>query len=196
MSSPSGNGYNHGMSGVMLRAGVFMLGLVMAAVSAQAQVVRKRDPRHPAVPAAPAVSLDGRDSIVTAPGPYKDRPYWLALAECGGIYFKLNVLYTNAAVIARVVKPDPRANAEYTNWLTEAIKIATTYFDGTEHFLMTDRAIERADAVLTYDGQSRAAGERIKTIEAGVAAAKTCPALYQSCREAYPKQCARPLPAS
>ena len=30
---------------------------------------------------------------------------------------------------------------------------------------MTDRGVERADAVLTYDGQSRAAGERLKTIE-------------------------------
>jgi len=182
------------MSGVMVRTVVVVLALVMAAVSAQAQVVHKRDPRRPAEPAAPAVSLDRRDSIVTAPGPYKDQPYWLALAECGGIYFKLNVLYTEAAVNARVIKPDPRANAEYTKKLTEAIKMATTYFDGAEHFLMTDRAIERPDAVLTYDGQSRAAGERVKTIESGLAAIKACPALYQSCREAYPKQCSRPLP--
>ena len=61
---------------------------------------------------------------------------------------------------------------------------------------MSDRVIERADAVLTYDGQSRAAGQRVKTIEAGLAAAKPCPALYQACREAYSKQCARPLPAA
>ena len=57
--------------------------------------------------------VDKRDSVVAAPGPFNGHPYWLALAQCGGIYFKLNVLYTDAAVHARVVKPDPRANAEY-----------------------------------------------------------------------------------
>ncbi len=184
------------MSGVIVRAAVVALTLVVAAASTHAQVVRKRDPRKPAEPAAPAISVDKRDSMITAPATFNDRPYWLALAECGGIYFKINVLYTDAAVNARVVKPDPKANAEYTKKLTTAIKIATTYFDGAEHFLMTDRAIERADAVLTYDGQSRAAGQRVKTIEAGLAAAKPCPALYQACREAYPKQCTRPLPAA
>jgi hypothetical protein len=131
---------------------------------------------------------------VAAPGIFNGRPYWLALAECGGIYFKLNVLYTDAAVHARVTKPDPRANAEYTRKLNEAIKTATTYFDGAEHFLMTDRNIERSDAVLTYDGQSRAAGDRVKTVEAGIAAAKACPLLYHACREANPKHCGRPLP--
>ena len=81
---------------------------------------------------------------------------------------------------ARVVKPDPRANAEYTKKLIEAIKTATTYFDGAEHFLMTDRGIERTDAVLTYDGQSRAAGERLKTVDAALAAAKACPSALSS----------------
>ncbi len=180
----------------MVWAATVTLALVVAASSVQAQSWRKRDQRRPAEPATPAVSVDKRDSIVTASGPFNDRPYWLGLAECGGIYFKLNVLYTNAAVNARVVKPDPKANAEYTRKLTAAIKVATTYFDGAEHFLMADRAIERADAVLTYDGQSRAAGQRVKTIEAGLAAARPCPVLYQACREAYPKQCARPLPAA
>ena len=58
---------------------------------------------------------------------------------------------------------------------------------------MTDRGIERADAVLTYDAQSRAAGERLKTVEAALAAAKACPALYQACQQAYPKACSAPL---
>jgi hypothetical protein len=184
------------MLGVIVRAALVGLVLCAAASSAQAQALRKRDQHRPAEPAAPAVSVDKRDKIIAAPGPFNDRPYWLALAECGGIYFKLNVLYTDAAVNARVVKPDPKANAEFTKKLTTAIKVATTYFDGAEHFLMTDRTIERADAVLTYDGPSRAAGQRVKTIEAGLAAAKPCPALYQACRDAYPKQCARPLPAA
>ena len=109
------------------------------------------------------------------------------------MYFKLNALYTEAAVHARVVTPDPTANAEFSKKLSEAMKTATTYLDGAEHFLMTDRTIERSDAVLTYDPQMRAAGERLKTIEAAVAAAKVCPTLYQTCRDAYPKLCAEPL---
>jgi hypothetical protein len=180
----------------MVRATVIALALCAVASSAQSQSWRKHEQRRPAAPAAPAISVDRRDKIITASGPFNDRPYWLALAECGGIYFKLNVLYTDAAVNARVVKPDPKANAEFSKKLATATKVATAYFDGAEHFLMTDRAIERADAVLTYDGQSRAAGQRFKTVEAGLVAAKPCPPLYQACRDAYPKQCARPLPAA
>lgn len=180
---------------MIAKAALFSLAVIVAITGAQAQTTRhKRAPREPAEPPTPAVPIDKRDSVVAAPGsPFNGRPYWLALAQCGGIYFKLNVLYTDAAVHARVVKPDPRANAEFTKKLTEAIKTATTYFDGAEHFLMADRGIERADAVLTYDGQSRAAGERLKTIEAALAAAKTCPALYQACQEAFSKQCNEPL---
>jgi hypothetical protein len=172
------------------KAAVVALALAVAATGAHAQGSRqKREQHHTPEPAAPAVSIDKRDSIITAPGAFNGPPYWLALAQCGGIYFKLNVLYTDIAVRARVVKPDPRANAEYSKKLTEAIKTATTFFDGAEHFLMTDRGIERADAVLTYDGQSRAAGDRVKTIDAALTAAKSCPALYQACREAFSKQC-------
>lgn len=177
------------MSGKTARIAATVLTLVMAASAAQAQTLRQRNQRHAPEPAAPAISVDKRDAIVTAPGAFNGRPYWLALAECGGRYFKLNVLYTDDAVQARVVKPDPKAAAEYTKKLHEAIRTATTYFDAAEHFLMTDRGIERADAVLTYDGVSRAAGEHLKTVEATLAAIKGCPALFQACREAYPKQC-------
>jgi hypothetical protein len=168
---------------------------MLAATSAQAQ----RRHYHRRVPkqveeAAPPVSVDKRDSIVAAPGPYDGRPYWLALSQCGGLYFKLNTLYTDDAVRARVIKPDPHANAEYTKKLNEAISIATTYFDAAEDFLRTDRGIDRDDAILTYDGQSRAAGERVKTVDTALAAAKACPALYQTCQAAYPKRCVAPLP--
>jgi hypothetical protein len=131
--------------------------------------------------------------MVSLPGTFSGRPYWLALAECGGTYFKLNALYTDAAVHARVVNPDPHANAEFTRKLNEAIRIATTYFDAAERFLATDRGLDRNNAVLTYDGQSRAAGDRVKTIEAGLAAAKACPALYQACEQAYAKACSEKL---
>jgi hypothetical protein len=186
------------MPGYFGKCALTALALVTIAASADAQQrFRHRRPLRETERAAPAVSVDKRDVIVAAPGPFQGRPYWLALAQCGGMYFKLNVLYTDAAVSARVIKPDPHANAEYTRKLNEAIRTATTYFDGAENFLRTDRLLDRNTAVLTYDGQSRAAGDRIKSIEAGLAAAKACPALYEACRADHPKICNETLtPAS
>ena len=166
------------------------IALVVAMASADAQQrFRRHRPARETERAAPPASVDKRDSVVAAPSAFQGRAYWLALAQCGGMYFKLNVLYTDAAVSARVIKPDPHANAEYTRKLNEAIRAATTYFDGAENFLRTERQLDRNGAVLTYDGQSRAAGDRIKTIEAGLAAVKVCPALYQACRTEHPKIC-------
>jgi hypothetical protein len=165
---------------------------LVAATGVEAQMRRQAAPRE-TTPAVPPPSVDKRDSLVAAPGPFSGKPYWLGLAQCGAAYFKLNVLYTDVAVHARI-KPDPRATAEYTRKLTDAIKTATIYFDGTERFLMTDRGIERVDAVLTYDPQSRAAGDKLKTVEAAVAATQACPALYAACRAAFPKACSEQLP--
>jgi hypothetical protein len=183
--------YNRVMPGPFAKCALIAL-VLFAATTAQAQHYRRREPRA-AEPATPPASVDKRDSIVGAPGPFNGRPYWLALAECGGIYFKLNVLYTDAAVRARVIKPDPHANAEYTKKLNEAISIATAYFDGAGTFLRTDRGMGRDDAILTYDPQSRAAGDREKTIDSALAAVKSCPALYQACQAAYPKACGATL---
>ena len=178
----------------LAKLAVVTLALAVAATSAQAQSERqKREQRHPVEPPAPVVPIDKRDSVVAAPGAFSGKPYWLGLAQCGGIYFKLNLFYTDLAVHARVVKPDPRVNAEYSRKLKEAIKTATTYFDGAERFLMTERGLERADAVLTYDGPSRAISERLKTVDAALAAARPCPALYQICQEAFSKQCSERL---
>jgi hypothetical protein len=185
--------YNRTMAGIFAKWTLIALALV-AATSADAQRFhRKREPRE-VERAPPPVSVDKRDSVVVAPSAFSGRPYWLALAQCGGIYFKLNVLYTDAAVHARVVKPDPHANAEYTRKLNEAISVATTFFDAAENFLRTDRGVDRDNAVLTYDGQSRAAGDRLKTIDAALAATKACPALYQACQGAFPKACSATLP--
>jgi hypothetical protein len=164
----------------------------VAVTNADAQTRRGRQPQE-AAPAVPAISIDKRDAMVVAPGPFSGKAYWLALAQCGGAYFKLNLLYTDLAVHARI-KPDPRATAEYTRKLTDAIKTATVYFDGTERFLMADRGVERVDAVLTYDPQTRAAEDRLKTVEAAESAAQACPVLYQACRAAYPKACSEQLP--
>jgi hypothetical protein len=165
---------------------------LFALASAQAQTRHRRE-RPEAEPAAPTISVDKRDSLVAQADGFNGRPYWLALAQCGGIYFQLNTLYAEAAVQTRVVKPDPKANAEYTRKLGDAIRTATTYFDGAEHFLMGERGIERDEAVLTYDAYSRAAGVRLKTIDAALAAAKVCPMLYQACQESHPKECSEPL---
>jgi hypothetical protein len=180
------------------KVAILMLALVtlVAATQANAQTHRKHAaPKDAAQPAA-AIPVDKRDSVIAAAGPFNGRPYWLALSECGGIYFRLNALYTDVAVHARVGRPEPQVNAEYTRKLNEAMRTATTFFDGAEHFLMTDRGLDRVDAVLVYNGPSQAAGDRIKTIEAGLSAVTACPALYHSCQEAFAKACGVPLTPS
>jgi len=165
---------------------------LVVATSANALRLRRHVPKKIARP-PPPVSVDKRDTIVAAPGPFVGHPYWLGLAQCGGIYFKLNMLYTDAAVHARVVKPDPHSDAADTKRLNEAINIATAYFDAAESFLRTDRELARDDAILTYDPQSEEAGEQINSIDAGLAAVKACPALYQTCESAYAKICSQKL---
>ena len=149
---------------------VVTVALVAASANAQTRHRREREPKETERP-VPTVSIDKRDTVVPAPGAFAGKPYWLALAQCGGAYFKLNVLYTGLAVQARAVKPDPKLNTEYTRKLNDAIKTATAFFTGAERFLMTDRGIERIDAVLIYDGQSRVVADRIKTIDAALSAA-------------------------
>ena len=180
------------MPGTFAKAALLTVALI-AATSADAQTRRKRETREAAPPPVPAAPLDKRDSVVAAPGAFNGKPYWLALAQCGGAYFKLNVFYTDIATHARV-KPDPKTAAEYAKKLTDAIKIGTMYFNGAERFLMADRGVERVDAVLIYDPQSRAAGDRLKTVDAALAAALACPALYEACQAAYPKACSERLP--
>jgi hypothetical protein len=180
------------MSKTVFMAALLVLAIIVTGADVLAQTARHKREQKSAEPPAPAIS-DKRDSLVATSGPFNGRPYWLALAECGGIYFKLNTIYTDAAVRARVTKPDPHANSEFTKKLKEAIDVATTYFDGAEHFLMAQRGLERADAVLTYDRTSRAAGDRVKSIDAALAAAKDCPALYNACQAAFPKQCSESL---
>jgi hypothetical protein len=185
------------MPGIFAKAALLTIALI-AVTGADAQTrryrePRNREPREAAPPPVPAVPLDKRDSLVAAPGVFNGKPYWLALAQCGGAYFKLNIFYTDIATHARV-KPDPKTATEYTKKLTDAIKTGTMYFNGAERFLMTDRGVERVDAVLIYDPQSRAAGDRLKTVDAALAAALACPALYEACRAAYPKACSERLP--
>jgi len=181
------------IAGTVAKIVLLVVATAVVATGARAQyrrhhLGREREPRQAEHP-APAVPLDKRDRVVAAPAPFAGRPYWLALAQCGGIFFKLNELYTDVAVHARVVKPDPKLNAEYTKKLNDAINLATSFYDAAGEFLMTDRNIERDEAVLIYDGQAQAAGERVKTIDEGLAGARSCPALYAACQVAHPKEC-------
>src|SRR3974390_3101691 len=130
---------------------ILVTALAAASVNAQTRHRREREPKETERP-APAVSIDKRDTMATLPAPFAGKPYWLALAQCGGAYFKLNVLYTAIAMQARAVKPDPKLNTEYTKKINDTIKTATAFFTGAERLLMTDRGIERIDAVLIYDG--------------------------------------------
>lgn len=173
---------------VMTKAILVALLVLLAATSADAQRHHRRTQREVERP-PPPIAVDKRDAVVAAPGAFVGKPYWLVLAQCGGSYFKLNTLYTDAAVHARVVHPDPHANATYTKNLQEAISLATTFYNAAEKFLETDRGLDRDNAVLTYDGPARAAGDKIKAIDAGLAAVKACPALYEACQAAYAKAC-------
>ena len=194
MSPAARSGYNRRMSRTIIKTAFLLISLFVA-TSADAQTRHRQQQREPkeVEHPIPSTPVDKRDSIVAGQGVYAGRPYWAALAQCGGIYFKLNTLYSDIAVHARAVKPDPRINAEYTKKLNDAIKTATVYFSGAEHLLMTDRGLERVDAVLIYDEQSLAAGDRVKTIDGAFNATKACPLLYQACQQAYPKACSAPL---
>jgi len=184
--------YNRSMIRIVTKAALVCVMALLVATGADAQRHHRRVHREVERP-PPPVALDKRDAAVAAPGAFAGKPYWLSLAQCGGSYFKLNTLYTDAAVHARVVHPDPHANATFTKNLQEAISLATTFYNAAEKFLETDRGLDRDNAVLTYDGPARAAGDRVKTIEAGLAAVKACPALYEACQAAYPKACSGTL---
>jgi hypothetical protein len=183
------------MPGTIVRAAAIFAAAAIAATSADAQTTPKKRVRSQSDRPSAAVPLDKRDSVVAAPGsPYHGRPYWQALGSCGGIYFKLNMLYTDIAVRARSVKPNPKIHAEYAKKLDVASKIATVYYVAAERFLTTDRGLDRAGAIMTYDVKAREAGSRLTTIDAAVAATKPCPALYEACQQAYPKICTETAP--
>lgn len=153
-----------------------------------ADAARRPKKEEQAAPApAPA---DKRDRVVAAPGtPFHGRPYWLAVAQCGGIYFKLNSVYSDAAITAKVIRPDPAAYTKFTKDAEGASTTATAFFDASEQFLIADRKVSRDDAVLTYDAVANSAGDRLKSAEAALQAAKPCPELYRVCRNAYPQMC-------
>ena len=155
---------------------------------ADAQSKRRSKKQEEAAP-APA-PVDRRDRLVSAPGtPFNGRAYWQAAAQCGGTYFKLGTLHSEAAVRAKVVRPDPAAFASLTRDMGAANRSATVFFEAAERFLIADRKLSREEAILTYDSVAGASGDRVRTVDAAVLAAKPCPELYQACHGAYPQIC-------
>jgi hypothetical protein len=164
--------------------------LLLLAMTAAADAQTRRRVREHADPAPRAEPADKRDSIVALPGsPFNSRPYWQALGQCGGIYFRLVELATDAAIQARVVKPDKAADARFSSQADDARAIATAFFVAAEKILVADRSIERDDAIPIYDAKASEAGSRLKTSDVALAAAKPCPALYQACQLAFAKVC-------
>jgi hypothetical protein len=160
---------------------------VALAQTAAAQTHRRAKKEAAPAPSAPA---DKRDRAVAAPGTiFNGRAYWQAAAQCGGIYFKLGLIYSDGAVRAKVVKPDPAAYASLTKDADTANRTATAFFDAAERFLIADRKLGRDEAVITYDPVSTASGDRVKTAEAATQAAKPCPELYLACHGAFPQVC-------
>ena len=177
------------MRGIGKAACIVVIASLLAG-AADAQSRRKREQQERPPPPAPP---DRRDRLVSAPGtPFNGKPYWQSLAQCGGIYFKLNNLYALAAIQAKVVKPDPAANAQFIKKSDAARRTATRFFEAAERFLVADRGVAREDAIITYDVRATEEGDRHKTVEAAEQATKPCPALYQVCRDAFAKICSEP----
>jgi hypothetical protein len=169
------------------------LALLIAASATDAQTRRKREREAPAA-AALSQPADKRDTLVASPSSsFNNRPYWLALGQCGGIYFRLGNLYTNLAIHARVIKPNRDQDAEFTKKAAAANRTATAYFVGAERFLITDRGVERSAAIMIYDARAGEAGDRLKSIDAALQAAKPCHPLYETCRASFPKACSETL---
>src|SRR5262249_27571268 len=139
-----------------MRASRFVFVLAAAGLTAAAVLpadAARRPRKQPSEEAAPAaVPVDKRDRTVAAPGsPFNGRAYWQAAAQCGGIYYRLNTLDSDAAASAKVVKPDPTAYARLTKEADTAVATATTFFDASEYFLAADRKLARQEAMMTYD---------------------------------------------
>ena len=150
-------------------------------------------PKKGETPAPAPTPGDKRDRTVAAPGTaFHGRVYWQAAAQCGGIYFRLNTAYAEAAISAKVIKPDPAAFTRLSKNADTAATAATAFFEISERFLVADRKLGREEAVLTYDPVATSAGDRLKSIEAAQQAAKPCAELYQTCRSAYPQVCNDP----
>ena len=168
-------------------AAILLIALSSVAAAERTRRGKKQEQQPTTAPAAP---VDKRDRAVNAPGsPFNGRAYWQAAAQCGGVYFKLSTLNSEAAIRAKVIKPDPAAYASFTKDADQASRSATAFFVVAERVLISDRKLTRDEAVIVYDPVASASGDRVKTTDAALQAAKPCPELYKVCRAAYPQVC-------
>jgi hypothetical protein len=168
-----------------MRSAVAVTTIILALIT-----ITQAAPRRQQQQTAPAHPGDKRDRTVAAPGTaFHGKAYWQATAQCGGIYYKIGTIYSDNAIKAKVVKPDPAAYATISKSANTTARTATAFFEAAEHFLIADRKVARDEAVLTYDPVASAAGERVKSLETGTQALKGCPELYQTCRAAHPRMC-------
>ena len=168
-------------------AAILLIALSSLAAAERARRGKKQEQQPAATPATPA---DKRDRTVNAPAsPFNGRAYWQAAAQCGGVYFKLGNLNSEAAIRAKVIKPDPAAYASLTKDANDANRRATAFFVVAERVLIADRKLNRDEAVIIYDPLAGASGDRVKTLDAALQSAKPCPEFYKACRAAYPQVC-------
>lgn len=170
-------------------AGLLACAALVAATYAEAASKKRERAKEQHAPAQPP---DKRDTVVNAPGtPFHGRAYWQALSQCGGVYFRLGTLYEEAAIQAqmRTGKIDPKAGGDLLTRASMARRKATQFYVGSENFLMADRGMNKDQAILTYDPRAAEAGDRLKSVDAALQAARPCSALYQSCQAAAAKMC-------
>lgn len=170
-----------------------LIGCLLALVASHADAQSKKRVRERAKEQPPeAQPADKRDTVVNAPGtPFHGRAFWQALGQCGGVYFRLGTLYEEASIQAqiRAAKPNPKTGADFLARAAAARRTATLFFVGAEGFLVADRGMTKEDAILTYDARAAEAGDRLKSIDAALQAARACPSLYQTCHAAHGKIC-------
>jgi hypothetical protein len=161
---------------------------IAAGTLSAAEAARRPKKQEDAAPVS--TPGDKRDRTVTAPGsPFNGRVFWQAAAQCGGIYFRLNTIYAEGAITAKITKPDPAAFTKLSKDADGASTTATIFFEMAERILIADRKLERSEAVLVYDVAAQNAGDRLKSADAAIQATKPCPELYKVCHGAFPQIC-------
>jgi len=107
--------------------------------------------------------------------------------NAGGIYFKLGNVYSDAAVRAKVTKPDPAAYVAFTKQADEASQDRDRVLHGSRAFSSSPTASSGATRrVMTYDPLATQNGDRLKSAEAAIQAAQPCAELYKSCPRRVP----------
>ena len=149
-----------------------------------ARRMRKQDEAAPATPA------DKRDRAVVAPGtPFNGQSLLAGRRAMRRHLFQARHSLFGLRGPREGDQAGSRRLRAFTKEADEASKTATVFFTAAERFLIADRKLARDEAVLTYDPLATQNGDRLKTVEAALQAAKPCAELYKICRGAFPQVC-------